>query len=273
MKSLFNKVIVITGAGSGIGRQLAIKLAKEGAQLALSDINQKNLNETLKLANLTKANCLSQSFDVGSKDAFYAFAEAVEKKFGCAHCIINNAGVTVAESAEETSYDDFEWVMNINFWGVVYGTKAFIPLLKKADEACIVNISSVFGLFGFPSQSAYNSSKFAVRGFTEALRLELKDTQITPICVHPGGIRTNIMKNARYHSGVVSNQTHNEAMQQFERLARTSPEKAADVIINAIKKKKRRVLIGADATAYDIMSRLLPNHYDKLVDKLIKIAS
>lgn len=273
MKALFDKVIVITGAGSGIGRHLAIQLAEEGARLALSDINEDNLNETISLANLNSSKYLAKSFDVGDKEAFYTFAEEVDQKFGCAHCIVNNAGVTVAENAESTSYDDFEWVMNINFWGVVYGTKAFIPLLKKADEACIVNISSVFGFISFPSQSAYNSSKFAVRGFTEALRLELKDTNITPICVHPGGIRTNIMKNARFHTGVIKNQTRNEAMQQFERLARTSPEKAAEVIINAIKKKKRRVLIGADATVYDLMARLLPNHYDKLIDKLVKLAS
>ena len=137
----------------------------------------------------------------------------------------------------------------------------------------VVNISSVFGLFSFPSQSAYNASKFAVRGFTEALRLELKDTTVLPICVHPGGIRTNIVKNSRFYKGTKTGQTHEDMIALFQKMARTSPEKAAETIINAIQKNKRRVLIGTDAHIYDVVARLLPNHYDKLLDKLVKLAT
>lgn len=270
MKSLFNKVFVITGAGSGIGRHLAIQLAELGVRLAITDIDQDGLKETVKLTGLDDKKCLSKKVDVANKKAIYKFAEDVEKHFGSVDGVINNAGVSVSNSAEDTSYEDFEWVMDINFWGVVYGSKAFLPLLKKQDEAVLVNISSVFGLFGFPCQSAYNASKFAVRGFTEAMRLELKDTSVTPICIHPGGIRTNIAKNMRFHKSINPKHTLDGALAHFEKNARTLPEEAASTIINAIKKNKRRQLIGVDAHIYDIASRLLPNHYDMLLAKLLK---
>lgn len=268
MKSMFNKVFVVTGAGSGIGRHLAIQLAELGARLALTDINQEALDETVSLTGLNQDKCFSKKLDVSKKAAFYKFAEQVDKHFGAVHGIINNAGVTVVEMAEDTTYEDFEWLMNINFWGVVYGTKAFLPYLKQQDEAVVVNISSVFGLFGYPSQSAYNASKFAVRGYTEALRLELKDTSVVPICVHPGGIRTNISKNARFHKGVHAGASHQDMNALFDKMARTLPEQAAATIINAIKKKKRRVLIGKDAHVFDVVTRLLPDYYDKLIDRL-----
>lgn len=273
MKSLNNKVCVVTGAGSGIGRHLAINLAKQGAILALSDISADNLKETAELTQLPDSKIFTHTFDVASKDAFYAFSEMVEKQFGRVDVVINNAGVTVSESVEGTEYDDFEWLMNINFWGVVYGTKAFLPLLRRSPEACVVNISSIFGFVGVPSQGAYNASKFAVRGFTEALRLELKGSSVTPICVHPGGIKTNIVNNSRFFSGYNDDQSKEDLKALFDKLTYTLPEQAADTIIKAVKKKQRRVLIGPDARLYDIMARCFPNHYDVVLDKMLKWVS
>jgi len=273
VKSLDNKVCVVTGAGSGIGRHLAINLAKEGAILALSDINADNLKETISLAKLPKKRVLTRTFDVGNKQDFHDFSATVEKEFGHVDVVINNAGVTVSETIEDTAYEDFEWLMNINFWGVVYGTKAFLPILKRSPEACIVNISSIFGFVGIPSQGAYNASKFAVRGFTEALRLELKDTSVTPICVHPGGIKTNIVNNARVFSGFTANQSKDDLKSLFDKMTYTQPEQAANTIIKGIKKKQRRVLIGPDARAYDFMARVFPNHYDIVLDKLLRWVS
>ncbi len=273
MKSLANKVFVVTGAGSGIGRHLALQLAEQGAKLALTDIDKENLDDTVTMTGLSKENCIAKKIDVSSRAAMYKFAEQVEKHFGEVHCVINNAGVSVADAAEDTSYDDFKWLMDINFWGVVYGTKAFLPALKKSPQSYVVNISSVFGLIGFPSQSAYNASKFAVRGFTEALRVELKGTSVLPICVHPGGIKTNIVKNTRFYKVAETGLDHSEAMKVFENLAFTLPEQAARVIIQGIKKRNRRVLIGPDARLYDAMARFFPNSYDRIIDKVMSFVS
>ncbi len=266
MNNLRNKIVAVTGAGSGIGRSLAIQLAKQGAYLALADLSKSAL-ETLQasgeLAGSPKV--CSYELDVSNKDSVYAFAAQVDKDFGGADVVINNAGVALSETIENMNYDDFEWVMNINFWGVVYGTKAFLPLLKKSDDAYIVNISSVFGLIAVPTQAAYNASKFAVKGFTEALRLELKGSSITPICVHPGGIRTNIVNNARIHTNVDGSSDKSKAAKQFQSMALTSPDQAAESIIKGIIKGHKRVLIGPDARVIDWLQRLIPDGYDKLL--------
>ncbi|MDX1496233.1 MAG: SDR family oxidoreductase, partial [Salinisphaeraceae bacterium] len=170
MKDFNNRVVVITGAGSGIGRALSQAFAQAGAKLAIADNNQANLAETEHM--LGNAQVLSQTLDVANREAVYAFADQVKTEYGAADIVINNAGVTFGNTVEDSSYEDFEWLMGINFWGVVYGTKAFLPMLKAADEGVVVNISSVFGIIAFPNQAAYNASKFAVRGFTEALRHE-----------------------------------------------------------------------------------------------------
>lgn len=269
MKDFAAKVVVITGAGSGIGRALALKLAKKGAFVAISDINDANLKETEAQVQALGGRVHAAKLDVADRKAFYRYADAVKTEFGKVDVVINNAGVTVNERIDALTYEDFEWLMNINFWGVVYGTKAFLPYLKEAKEAYIVNVSSVFGLIAFPTQGAYNASKFAVKGFTEALRYELSDSRVTPICIHPGGIDTNIMKHGRFHQMDDETLSHQQAIDQFHKMARTTPDEAADTIIQGIKSRNRRVLIGTDAVVIDAMSRLLPGTYDKLVSFLM----
>src|SRR5690349_6225564 len=196
MYDLNGKVAVVTGAGSGIGRALAQGFAARGCKLAIADINEANLAETAKSLG---TEVMTHKLDVADRAAVYAFAAAVQQRFGTAHVIVNNAGVAVSQTVDALDYKDFEWLMGINFWGVVYGTKAFLPMLTEQNEGAIVNISSVFGIIAVPAQAAYNSAKFAVRGFTECLRHELKEagSQVKSICVHPGGIKTNIVRNAR----------------------------------------------------------------------------
>jgi len=270
MKSFAGKIFVVTGAGSGIGRALAGKLAADGARLALADINEANLNETIKSISNKSPKVKGYTLDVSNREAVYQFADQVMQDFGGVDVVINNAGVALSETVEDMTYDDFEWLMGINFWGVVYGTKAFLPYLKNSSEAYIVNISSIFGLIALPTQSAYNAAKFAVRGFTEALRLELKGTSVTPICVHPGGIKTNIARSARFYKSMDGADTHEDASANFDKLAHTSPEGAAETILKGIRSNNRRVLIGPDAVVVDWMQRLLPNAYDKLLDVFLK---
>ncbi|EKF75735.1 short-chain dehydrogenase/reductase family protein [Alcanivorax hongdengensis A-11-3] len=269
MKSFNDKVAVITGAGSGIGRALAQELAAAGAKLALSDINEAGLKETADGLGLGEDRLMTRVLDVANRQAFYDFADEVVNHFGQANMIFNNAGVALGATVEDMNYDDFEWLMNINFWGVVYGTKAFLPYLKQADEGHIINISSIFGLVGIPTQSAYNAAKFAVRGFTESLRIELEMENSTVSCtsVHPGGIKTNIAKAARFDSSVarITGGDKEKSIQDFEKLFRTTPKEAANTILKGVRGNKRRVLIGSDAVAVDTMQRLLPTSYQKLV--------
>jgi short-subunit dehydrogenase len=274
MKNLKNKIVVVTGAASGIGRSLATNLAQQGACLALADLSEKALQELQESGALVNATKVKRyELDVSQKEAVYQFAKKVKEDFGGVDVVINNAGVALAETIENMEYEDFEWVMNINFWGVVYGTKAFLPMLKASKDAYIVNISSVFGLIAVPTQAAYNASKFAVKGFTEALRLELKGTSVTPICVHPGGIRTNIVNNARIYTSVDGKSDKADVARQFQVLARTSADQAADTIIKGIQKGRKRVLIGPDARLIDWMQRLLPDAYDKLLGAFLNKTS
>ncbi|GGJ92396.1 short-chain dehydrogenase [Alloalcanivorax dieselolei] len=269
MKSFKDKVAVITGAGSGIGRALAGQLAAQGAKLALSDVNEAGLRETVEALGLDSERVISKVFDVADRNAVYTFADEVMAHFDAAHLVINNAGVALGASVEEMSYEDFEWLMGINFWGVVYGTKAFLPHLKAAGEGHIVNVSSVFGLIGVPTQSAYNAAKFAVRGFTESLRqeLEIENGGVSCTTVHPGGIKTNIARNARMGSGMekITGTDADKARRDFEKLFRTTPEEAARTILKGVRANKRRVLIGSDALAIDGMQRLLPTSYQRLM--------
>jgi NAD(P)-dependent dehydrogenase (short-subunit alcohol dehydrogenase family) len=269
MKSFRDRVAVITGAGSGIGRALAFELGAAGCKLALSDINEASVKQVAKELKDAGRDVIVDRLDVADRDAVYAYADKVAKKFGTVNIVINNAGVALGSTVEEMSYEDFEWLMGINFWGVVYGTKAFLPYLKKADEGHIVNVSSVFGLIGVPSQSAYNAAKFAVRGFTESLRqeLELEGGSVSCTSVHPGGIKTNIARNARITADTsrITGLDPESSKKQFEKLFRTTPEQAAATIISGIRGNKRRVLIGPDAVAIDTMQRLLPTSYQKLM--------
>ncbi|MBL7251561.1 SDR family NAD(P)-dependent oxidoreductase [Alloalcanivorax sp. C16-2] len=276
MKQFNDKVAVVTGAGSGIGRALARQLADAGARLALSDINETGLRETANELGLDDSRLITEAFDVADRDAVYRFAERVTSHFGAAHLVINNAGVALGATVERMTYEDFEWLMGINFWGVVYGTKAFLPHLKAAGEGHIVNVSSVFGLIGVPTQSAYNAAKFAVRGFTESLRqeLELEGGKVSCTSVHPGGIKTNIARNARMAKGMEHITGDPEkARRDFEKMFRTTPDEAARTILKGVRGNKRRVLIGSDARAIDSMQRLMPTAYQRIMvagQKMIK---
>ncbi len=262
MKHFDGRVAAVTGAGSGIGRALAIELAGKGCHVALSDVDAAGLAETVTLAERAGPVKVSgASVDVADRAAVEAWAESVVAEHGRVNLIVNNAGVALSANVAAMSYDNFRWLMDINFWGVVHGTMAFLPHLRAAGEGHVVNISSVFGLMGIPTQSAYNAAKFGVRGFTEALRTELDIERcgVSATTIHPGGIRTNIARNGRFefadHEDAIDPE---EAAAEFERLTRTTPEKAAQLIIGAVEKNKRRALIGPDAHVFDFASRFSP---------------
>lgn len=268
MKTLHDKVAAVTGAGSGIGRATALLLARHGAHVAISDIDLASVEETAEQCRRLGVKVSAQRLDVADRAAVHAWADATVAAHGHVHVVVNNAGVGLGATVESMSYEDFEWLMNINFWGVVYGTKAFLPHLKAAGEGHIVNISSVFGLIAVPTQSAYNAAKFAVRGFTEALReeLEIEGSTVGVTCVHPGGIRTNIARKARVRGaedwGV---EDAAAAAVQFDKIAKTEPEDAAKDIVSAILGNRRRQLIGLDAHLIDWMQRLLPESYQRFL--------
>jgi short-subunit dehydrogenase len=270
MKELTGKVAVITGAGSGIGRALALSLAQQGCPLALADINLSALEETRELTQ-SKHKISLHELDVSDKAAVFAFAESANSEHGQIDIVINNAGVALAETVENDDYADMEWLFNINFWGVVHGTKAFMPFLKQRPQSHLINISSIFGVIAVPTQSSYNASKFAVRGYTEALRQETAGTSLNVTCVHPGGIKTNIVRNGRLKVSVDGNRDTRSMIEEFDQLARTSSEQAAAAIIKGIKKNKKRVLIGADAKFLDLLQRLLPTLYTSVLSAAFKL--
>jgi butyryl-CoA dehydrogenase len=275
MKDFRGRVAAITGAGSGIGRALANDLARRGAHLALSDINEEGLAATVAECEGFGVKITSQHLDVAERDAVYAWADRVAADHGKVNLIINNAGVALGATIEAMSYEDFEWLMNINFWGVVYGTKAFLPHLIASGEGHVVNLSSVFGLVSVPSQSAYNAAKFAVRGFTDTLRMELEieGAPVSVTTIHPGGIKTNIAKNARMDASVTEITGDPErARRDFERAFITSPEKAARQILSAVQRDRRRALIGPDAKLIDFVSRLPAGLYQRVLERGARFA-
>ena len=276
MKNLKDKVVVITGAASGIGKALAQQFAKAGSHLALNDFNEDGLLQTVKeLKTVATGKIFSAPFDVSKVENFENFAHQISEEFGRVDIVINNAGVALGRvSVEEVSYKDFEWVMNINFWGMVYGTKTFLPFLKKQPEAALINISSLFGIAGIGHQGPYCASKFAIRGLTESLRMEaMMDFPHVKIhSVHPGGIKTNIAKNSRWAGEVVSDEMHEQVTKQFEKMFITTPEFAAMKIVKGIQKKQSKILIGKDAKQLDLMVRLMPQGYTKLVINQFKKA-
>jgi NAD(P)-dependent dehydrogenase (short-subunit alcohol dehydrogenase family) len=268
VKDFSGRVAAITGAGSGIGQALAVDLSQRGCNLALSDVNEEGLAETVLRCEQSSVKVTPTALDVADRDAMFAWADAVVADHGKVNIIANNAGVALGASAIGQSLQDFEWVMNVNFWGVVHGTQAFLPHLRSAGEGHIINVSSVFGLISIPTQSAYNASKFGVRGFTDSLRMELEIDPCGVSCttIHPGGIKTNIARNARTdESMLIAGSDPDEFIEEFDRLARTTPEKAAKQILRAVERNRRRALIGPDAVLFDIVSRLPAGLYQRVL--------
>lgn len=268
MRTLDGKVAVITGAGSGIGRALALNLAAKGALLALSDRDEVGLLETADLARARHAREVhTEKLDVSDRATVAAYAAAVAADLGRVNLVVNNAGVALHGEFEETSYAEFERVMDVNFWGVVHGSKEFLPHLVASGDGHLVNISSLFGLLGMPGQTAYNASKFGVRGFTEALRIEMLAAghPVQVSCVHPGGIRTAIARNARTTPG----HDPQAVADLFDRkLARTSAERAAEVIVDGVLAGRPRILVGGDAKVLDAWVRLVGSRYQGTVARL-----
>jgi short-subunit dehydrogenase len=263
-----NSVAVITGAASGIGRALAVRFAEEKiAGIAIGDVNQKGLGETAEMIAKHGVSVSKHLVDTSQLDQIERLKTEVLAAHGRVTHLINNAGVGLMGTFEQISLEDFEWLMSINFWGVVYGCKVFLPVLKEQSKAHIINISSVFGLIAPPEQTAYCASKFAVRGFTESLRHELEDSPVRVSSVHPGGIKTDIARNSRV--GRDTPETYKtQGVEFFDEVAQTSPEEAAETIVRGIRKENPRILIGKDAHAINYVSRLFPRKYLRIIEKL-----
>jgi NADP-dependent 3-hydroxy acid dehydrogenase YdfG len=268
MKSFDDKVVVITGAGSGIGRALSLNLARQGARLALSDVDEVGLAETVRQVEAAGVREVrSDRLDVADRGAFEAYAAAVVDHFGRVNVVVNNAGVALAGDLEDLDWSDMDWIMGINFWGVVHGTKFFLPHLVASGDGHVVNLSSLFGLVSMPGQSMYNAAKYAVRGLSEALREEMliAGHPVGVTVVHPGGIKTAIARNAR-----VSGREDKEATAKFfdEKLAKMTPERAAEIIVKGVQADKARVLVGLDAHALHHLAKLTGSRYQDLVARV-----
>jgi NAD(P)-dependent dehydrogenase (short-subunit alcohol dehydrogenase family) len=263
--------IVITGAGSGIGRALARRLSAYGCAVALADANAQTLSET---ASLLDAPSLGRTLDVRDRQGQLAFAaDVADWAPAPIGAVFNNAGVAMTSTVATTPPEDHEWLMGVNFDGVVHGTRAFLPILLRQGSGAIVNTSSVFGLAGIPYQSAYCASKFAVRGFTESLRHELNGSGVRAITVHPGGVKTNIARNGRLHTDPRGlGRSREQIADEFEALVRTTPERAAEIIHKGVDAGKARILVGPDAYVFDFITRLTPTHYWTVLDKLERLA-
>lgn len=275
MKNFKNKVAAITGAASGMGRTLALDLARRGCHLALSDVNAKGLAETAQMASKLGVKVTTAQVNVADRDQMYAWAAQVVKDHGKVNLIFNNAGVALGATVETVKPEDFEWIMGINFWGVVWGTQAFLPHLKASGEGHVINTSSLFGLLAVPTQGTYNASKFAVRGLTEALRQELDMEQcgVSATCVHPGGIRTNIAMAARIDPAMAAlgGGDVEAARKRFDKLLNTTTaESAARQILRAVERNQRRVLVGPDAKFLDKVVRLFGSWYQPLTTMYAK---
>jgi NADP-dependent 3-hydroxy acid dehydrogenase YdfG len=268
MEGFAGKVAVVTGAGSGIGQALAIELARCGAKVAISDIDTEGLAVTEERLKAIGAPVKADRLDVTEREAFRVYADAVNEHFGKVNQIYNNAGIAFAGDVEVCQFKDIERVIDVDFWGVVNGTKVFLPHLIASGDGHVINISSVFGLFSVPGQAAYNSAKFAVRGFTEALRqeMELAGHPVKVTTVHPGGIKTAIVRNMTAVDGV----DVNELARTFDKkLANTTPQKAARIILDGVRKNKARVLVGPDAKVLDLMVRITGSGYQRMISTFL----
>jgi NADP-dependent 3-hydroxy acid dehydrogenase YdfG len=268
MEGFAGKVAAVTGAGSGIGQALALELARSGATLAISDVDIEGLAQTEEQLRAIGAPVRADRLDVTEREAFHLYADQINEHFGKVNQIYNNAGIAFTGDVEVSQFKDIERVMDVDFWGVVNGTKAFLPHLIASGDGHIINVSSLFGLMSVPGQAAYNSAKFAVRGFTEALRQEmvLNGHPVKVTAVHPGGIKTAIARN-----GLVAEGVDAEAQAKFfdERMASTTPRRAAQIILEAVRKNKARVLVGLDAKALDLVVRLTGSGYQRLFSPVV----
>jgi NADP-dependent 3-hydroxy acid dehydrogenase YdfG len=268
MQGFAGKVAVVTGAGSGIGQALAIELGRSGAKVAISDIDTEGLAVTEERLKANGVDVKADRLNVTEREAFQAYADGVKAHFGKVNQIYNNAGIAYSGDVEISQYKDIERIMDVDFWGVVNGTKVFLPYLIESGDGHVVNVSSLFGIFSVPGQAAYNSAKFAVRGFTEALRQEmiLAKHPVKVTTVHPGGIKTAIARNSTVAEGL----DQAEMAKAFDKkLAKTTPERAAQIILDAVRKNKARVLVGADAKILDVIVRITGSGYQDLFSKVL----
>ncbi len=266
---LVERVAVITGAGSGIGRATALAMARRGCHLALADIHEQSVQETARDAQALGVRATAHRLDVADRAAVAAFPAEVNAAHRRVDLLMNNAGVALGGTFEQVGESDFDWLMEINFHGVVRLTRAFLPLLRQSDEARIVNVSSIYGIITPPGQAAYAASKFAVRGFSNALRHELEGSTVGVSVVHPGGVATSIARNARIPAGAPADDVE-RGRRTMEKLLRMPPEQAGEIIVRGIERRQARILVGSDAKAAALLERLAPVGYWKLLKKAIK---
>jgi short-subunit dehydrogenase len=265
---LENRTAVVTGAASGIGRAVAISLARRGCHLALADINDSGLAETADMIASNRIRVTRHKLDVADRAEVAAFPLAVTAGHPGVDILVNNAGVALGGSFRDVSEDNFEWLFNINFWGVVRMTRAFLPLLQAGDDARLVNVSSLYGLIAPPGQTAYSASKFAVRGFSEALRRELRGSRIGVTVVHPGGVATSIANNARPPAKATAEEVA-AAKARANKLLTMPPAQAGEIIVRGIERRKPRVIVGSDAKLVSLIERLMPVSYWDVLMKLM----
>ena len=268
MMRLAKRTAVVTGAASGIGRAIAISLAQRGCDLVLADLNEEKLSETARMASVHCVRISRHLVDVADRQAVAAFPQAVMAQHPGVDILVNNAGVAIGGTFDEASEEDFEWLFDINFWGVVRMTRAFLPLLKQSDDARVVNLSSLYGLISPPGQTAYSASKFAVRGFSNALRHELAGSHIGITVVHPGGVATSIADSAR----VPKNATPEDIAQRKARIKkalRMPPAVAGEIIVKGIERRQSRIIVGTDAKVLSLIERLAPVSYWKVLTRLM----
>jgi short-subunit dehydrogenase len=276
MTAIRGAAAAVTGAASGIGRALALELAARGCDLALADRDEAGLQTVAaEIAKAGQRKVTVHRVDVGEPEQIAGFAQAATAAHPGLNIVVNNAGVALLGQFTEIDQAQFDWLMNINFWGVVHSTRAFLPHLSRQSAAHIVNLSSIFGIIAPPGQTAYAAAKFAVRGFSESLRHELQmaNSPVRLSVVHPGGVATNIARNSRTGTGVTDNAQRVEAIERFDKVAKTTPQAAALRIIEGIEKNKPRILIGTDARMIDILQRLRPGTYWKVLAKKIEQAA
>lgn len=270
MKDFEGKTAVITGAGSGMGRYLAVLLAKAGANVAICDINEETLNGTAAMVRQYNVAVSTHIVDMGDMERIEALPDEVVSHHGAVDLVFNNAGVTMGSSFSGMSEEDWDWVMNINLNGVVKASRVFLPLLKDRPEAALINTSSIFGMIAVAGQSVYHATKFGVRGFTESLAKEFKDSSVQVHCVHPGHIGTNIVANARFNEEddatfLRQDDVDVDEMANMFKTGGMHPSRAAQIILNGVKKKKRRIFVGLDAKLMDLAQRITPMHYEWLL--------